>query len=311
LAEKDGQLEELRTTFHEQASRNKLRSYLLAAAVVVVISVLVFVIWQVLDPFAGVGVLFYAGIISIIYGLTTYYAGDKIVLATTHARPLQPDKSTKELMVKNLVESLAISAHMPVPKLYVVESREMNAFATGRDPEHASLAVTTGLLERLNRDELEGVLGHEMSHIANYDVRFNTVVAVMVGIAAILSDFFLRSMMWGGGRNRDDRGGNFGLLVIVGLILAIVAPIVTRVAQAAVSRKREGLADAYGAKLCGNPDALADALEKISRTNKGDMPVDEAVSHLFFVDPLVSSLDKLFATHPPVKERIAVLRAMS
>jgi heat shock protein HtpX len=185
----------------------------------------------------------------------------------------------------------------------------MNAFATGKDPNHASIAVTTGLLENLKRDELEGVIGHEMSHVRNYDIRFATYIAVLVGLVAILSDLLMRSFWYGGGR-RDKEEKGFGLLIIVGLILAIFAPIIVRLVQFAVSRRREFLADASSAELTRYPEGLASALEKIMKVNEGKMKVSEAVSHLFFVDPKRSALDSLYATHPPIKERIKILRSM-
>jgi heat shock protein HtpX len=185
----------------------------------------------------------------------------------------------------------------------------MNAFATGKNPQHASIAVTTGLLENLKRDELEGVIGHEMSHIRNYDIRFATYIAVLVGLVAILSDLLMRSFWYGGRRNRDEEKG-FGLLIIVGLILAIFAPIIVRLVQFAVSRRREFLADASSAELTRYPEGLASALEKIMKVNEGKMKVSEAVSHLFFVDPKRSALDSLYATHPSIKERIKILRSM-
>jgi heat shock protein HtpX len=195
-----------------------------------------------------------------------------------------------------------------------MDSDELNAFATGKDPEHASIAVTTGLMRNLNRQELEGVVAHEMSHIRNRDVEFMTLIAVLVGLAAILSHIILRGLWYGGARQRGkDRGKGGGIEVIillVGVVLAIIAPIVTRLVQFAVSRRREFLADASGAELTRYPEGLASALEKIGRLNKGNMNVSEAVSHIFIADPVHSALDSLYATHPPIEERIKRLRAM-
>jgi len=195
----------------------------------------------------------------------------------------------------------------------VIESEEMNAFATGRDPEHASVAVTTGLIKGTNRLELEGVVAHEMSHIRNRDILFMTLVAVLVGLAAIVSHLILRSFRYGGVRrgDRGKRGGGLEVAVLAaGFILAIFAPIVVRLVQFAVSRRREFLADSSAVEITRYPDGLASALEKIMKKNQGKMDVSEAVSHLFFVDPKHSALDALYATHPPMEERIRRLRAM-
>ncbi|MFH0835926.1 MAG: M48 family metallopeptidase [Candidatus Micrarchaeota archaeon] len=294
-----------RTDFYKEISSNKRKSWLLAACVFAVLLALVWVFYLIYDVAALViGVLF-----SIIYVYSTYYYGDKVVLSSTGARPVN-ERNVKELQFKNIVENLAMADRLPkAPDAYVIESEEMNAFATGRDPEHASIAITTGLMNKLSRDELEGVVAHEISHVANYDIKFATLIAVMVGLAAILSYMFLRMGAFGGGGNR--RGGSgMAWLIIIGIVLAIFAPIITRLVQAAVSRKREYMADASGAKLTRYPEGLAKALEKIKGNNKGTMKVSEAVSHLFLDDPTHSHLDGLFATHPPIDDRIRTLRAM-
>jgi len=208
---------------------------------------------------------------------------------------------------------LSLAAGIPAPEIYVIESDELNAFATGRDPENASVTVTTGLLKNLKRDEIAGVIGHELSHIRNYDIRFATLVAVMVGLVAILSHLFLRSFRWGvrGRRRSKSRGRDGGgVLLVFGFILAIFAPVIVRIVQFAVSRKRELFADASSVELTRYPEGLASALEKIMKTNEGKMNVSEAVSHLFFVDPNKSALDAVYATHPPVEQRIKILRSM-
>jgi heat shock protein HtpX len=246
-----------------------------------------------------------------VYMFASYYYGDKIVLASTNAKPISTN-TQKGAFIDNVVGGLCIAARIPKPKIYMIESTEMNAFATGRDPKHASIAFTTAIVDRLNRNELEGVAAHELSHVSNYDIRFSMIVAVMVGLVAILADILTRSMWYGGARGNNDndsRGGN-GLLLIIGIVLAIFAPIIVRIVQASISQKREYLADASGARLTRYPEGLASALEKISGNNKGNMKVNEAVSHLFFTDPVKSNLDGLFATHPPVQERIKKLRAM-
>jgi heat shock protein HtpX len=202
---------------------------------------------------------------------------------------------------------MSIAAGIPPPKVYVIDNKEINAFACGKDPKHASIAVTTGALENLNRTELEGVVGHEMSHIANYDIRLMTLIAVLVGLVAILSYMLLRSYRFAG---RDERGKGAGLLIVVGFLLAIFAPIASRLVQAMISRKREYAADAGGAQLTRYPEGLASALEKIKNINQGNMKVSESISHLFISDPSHTSLDEIFATHPPLTERIKILRAM-
>jgi heat shock protein HtpX len=245
----------------------------------------------------------------LLYTWGSYQYGDKMVLSSVNAKPAEGLEYT---YLNNTVEGLAIAAGIPKPDVYVVPSEELNAFATGKDPENASLAVTTGLMKTLDRDELEGVIAHEISHIRNRDVQFMTVVAVLVGLAGILSHMILRSYFWGGRRRRRSRdGGGLGIAIIVlGFILAIFAPIATRLVQLAVSRRREYLADASGAELTRYPDGLADALEKISKYNTGEMDVSESVSHLFISDPNRSPLDSFYRTHPPIEDRIKRLREM-
>jgi heat shock protein HtpX len=296
-------------SFYDQMSKNKRDSVLLGILVFSSLIGLVYVIAEIFTPGFSFGFLTFAGIIIILYSYASYSYGDKVVLAATRAIPIK-ENDRKYIHLINVVEGLSIAAGIPKPKIYVIESNEMNAFATGKDPQHASIAVTTGLLNNLKRDELEGVIGHEMSHIRNYDIRFATYIAVLVGLVAILSDVLMRSFWYGGGRRDRDEEKGFGLLIIVGLILAIFAPIIVRLVQFAVSRRREFLADASSAELTRYPEGLASALEKIMENNEGKMKISEAVSHLFFVDPNKSALDSLYATHPPIKERIKILRSM-
>ncbi len=299
-----------RTSFQAEISKNKMKSYALAAVVLLFLCVLIWTIAQLWDP-ASAGVTIAIGLVFVgIYMFASYYYGDGIVLAATNAKPIDTN-TQKGAFINNVVEGLCIAARIPKPKIYIIESTEMNAFATGRDPEHSSIAFTTAIIDKLNRTELEGVAAHELSHVSNYDIRFSMIVAVMVGLVAILADLLTRSMWYGGARGRDnDSKGGAGILIVIGIILAIFAPIIVRIVQASVSQKREFLADASGARLTRYPEGLASALEKISGNNKGDMKVNEAVSHLFFTDPVKSSLDGLFATHPPIEERIRTLRAM-
>jgi heat shock protein HtpX len=296
-------------SFYDQISKNKRDSVLLGILVFSFLIGLVYVIAEILTPGFSFGFLTFAGIIIILYSYASYNYGDKVVLAATKARPIKENDRRYTHLV-NVVEGLSIAAGIPKPKIYVIESEEMNAFATGKDPKNASIAVTTGLLNNLKRDELEGVIGHEMSHIRNYDIRFATYIAVLVGLVAILSDLLVRSFWYGGGRREREEEKGFGLLIIVGLILAIFAPIIVRLVQFAISRRREFLADASSTELTRYPEGLASALEKIMKVNEGKMKISEAVSHLFFVDPNKSALDSLYATHPPIKERIKILRSM-
>ena len=304
-----------RRSFHEEMARNRRSSILLASTLTVIILVLAATLSYLFAPEAVLYVLPATLIFMAIYSYSSYMYGDRVVLSATGAIPAE---GRDYVYLNDTVEGLSIAAGIPKPKVYVIESDEINAFATGRDPEHASVTVTTGLMAALDRQELEGVIAHEISHVRNRDVTFMTLVAVLVGLAAILSHIILRTYRfrsYTGGRSRRsgrdrDRGG-LGLAILAfGFILAIFAPLLTRIVQFAVSRKREYLADASGAELTRYPDGLASALEKISENNRGDMDVSEAVSHLFIADPNRSALDSLYATHPPIDERIKRLKAM-
>jgi heat shock protein HtpX len=294
----------------DQVSKNSRNSILLSFLVFVILFGLVYSISYIFLPDLLIVIMIFAFIIIIADIYFSYNYGDKVILKSVNA---QPADDVRNRYLIDTVEGLAIAAGIPKPNVYIMKSDEINAFACGKDPKHASICVTTGALENLKRDELEGVIGHEMSHIRNYDVRFETLVAVLVGLAAIISSMFLRGMIFGGIRDsREERKGGIIILImiVVAVILAIVAPLVTRLVQAAISRKREYMADAGGAELTRYPDGLADALEKIKDTNEGKMKVSEAMSHLFIADPNKSPLDKLFATHPPLEDRIRILRAM-
>ena len=251
-------------------------------------------------------------VLVIIQAVPAYYYSDRLVIRDSKC--YKPDQR-KHIYLLNIVEGLSIASGIKRPEVYIIPSKDINAFATGRDPEHASIAVTEGALEKLDRKELEGVLGHEMSHIRNYDIRYSLVVGVVVGLVAILSEMFLRSLWYmrpsGGGNNREGKGGGLVIvMIVVGVILAIIAPIIVRLVQLAASRQREYLADASGVEITRNPKGLAGALQKIKESNKRDMKVSEAVSHMFLDDPRNSFVDSLFETHPPLEERIARLKAM-
>jgi len=296
-----------KTSFRDEIAKNKRLSILLAIVVSLILFFLVYFIIIFLMPELVLIALPISTFFILIYTFISYRYGDSVVLSTTNAKPA---KARDYQYLRDTVEGLSIASGIPPPKVYVIESEDLNAFATGRNPKNASIAVTTGLVRSLNRQELEGVLGHEISHIKNRDILFMTLVAVLVGVAAIVSHLILRSLWFGSNRDRRDRSGMMIVLLIVGIILAIIAPIAVRLVQFAISRKREYLADASGVNITRYPEGLASALEKLAAKNKGRINVSEAVSHLFFVDPKKSSLDSLFATHPPIKERIKRLRAM-
>jgi heat shock protein HtpX len=298
---------------YEQISRNKWKS----AALVVFFMAFIFVLTWFFEYVTGWGKggVVLAVVVAMGMAAAGYYASDKIVLGISRARPVTKDEYP---YLYNVVEGLAIAAGVPPPRCYVIDDTAPNAFAAGRKPETAVICVTTGILEKLNRVELEGVIAHEMSHIKNYDVRLQTLVVVMAGIVALLSDWMLRSFWWGGGRRRSRRsgsGGGEGVLVLVGLALAILSPFIATIIQLAVSRKREFLADASGAMLTRYPAGLASALRKISADTEPLEAANKATAHLYIVNPLKdikggSGINKLFSTHPPIEERIAALEKM-
>src|SRR3989339_452776 len=246
-----------------------------------------------------------AFILSVVMSLGSYWFSDKIVVATTGARPLS-EKEAPE--VYNIVENLAITAGLPKPRIFIVDSVQPNAFATGRNAEHAIVAVTTGILQIMSRSELEGVIAHEMSHIGNRDMLVSTVVVVLVGVVQLLSDIFLRQMRWGIGGNDRDRGQAQMVFVLIGIALAILSPIAAMLIQLAVSRKREYLADASGALLTRYPDGLASALQKISADPTPLKAATNATAHLYISNPFKGKkISTLFMTHPPIQDRIKAL----
>jgi len=297
-----------RVSFYDQISKNKRNSVLLVTVIFLLLVSLVYIIAVIFAPGLTLIFLLLATTLIVVNVYFSYSYGDQIVLKATNARPAD---EREHIYLINTVEGLSLAAGTSKPKVYVIDSDEMNAFATGNSPDNASIAVTTGLLKNLNRSELEGVIGHEMSHIKNYDIRYMTLVASFVGLVAIISYLFLRSYRVTRFSKSEREGGRrFPLVLIAGFILAVFAPIAVRLVQAAISRRREFLADASSVELTRYPEGLASALEKIKSVNKGNMNVSEAVSHLFFIDPVKSPLDELYATHPPIEERIRVLRSM-
>lgn len=264
---------------------------------------------------SGYGLSF-VGMALIISGLISfgsYYYSDKLILGMSGAKEI---KKKNNLQLFNLVENLCIGDGLPLPKIYIIEDSAPNAFATGRDPKHAVVCVTTGILDKLNKVELEGVIAHELSHVKNFDTRLMAIVAILVGFIALLADFFTRSL-WFGGR-KDDREGNgnsTAVFLVIGIALAIISPIIATLIQLAVSRKREFLADASAALLTRYPEGLALALEKINRDREPLEAANNATAHLYIVNPfkgkdLKNWFSGLFNTHPPIEERIKILRAM-
>lgn len=297
---------------YKQIDSNKRKTFLLVAIFIAVVLVIGYVFARFTE--AGYPALVIAGVFSILMALGGYFKGDKVALMSTGAKGPISKKDSPYLY--RMVENLSITGGLPMPKVYLIQDKSINAFATGRNPEHASIAVTTGAIDKLENEELEGVIAHELSHIKNYDILLMTVVLVLVGLLALLADWFIRIQFWGGGRRRggDSGGGQLQLiLMVVGIILLILSPIIGQMIQLAISRKREYLADASGALLTRYPEGLAKALEKISAENMPMKKANNATAHLFFSSPFGRAkhlMSGLFATHPPVQDRINELRKM-
>jgi heat shock protein HtpX len=303
-------------TFYDQIAANRRNSFLLALAVVALLAVLGFAIGYALTGSASgaAGAVVLAVVVGTLASLASYFAGDQLVLTVSGAKEVDPT-SAPQLM--NVVQELAIAAAIPMPKVYLIDDTAPNAFATGRDPRHASIAVTRGLLEKLDREELQGVIGHELSHVRNFDIRFSLIVGVLVGSIALLSDFFLRWTFWGGARrSRDnDRGGNALQLVAfaIAILLAILAPLAARLVQLAVSRQREYLADASSVDLTRNPEGLERALAAIATDKEVLEVANRATQHLYFTNPIKKFEERssgLWSTHPPILDRINRLRQL-
>jgi len=302
--------------FRKQIARNKRDSWFLMVIIVLILLALGFVIGTAVysDYTGGLGLLGGFGVVAGLWSLIGYYGGAGMALAVSGAKEVTHEQ---EPQLWNVVEEMSVASGLPMPKVYVIESDAANAFATGRDPDHAAVAVTRGLMERLNREELQGVIGHEMSHVRNYDIRFATLIGIMVGVIALAADFFLRwGFFFGGGRRRGgsgDAGAAGAIFFIIAIVLAILAPFFAYMVQFAISRKREYLADASGVELTRNPTGLANALEKIAADPVPLKTANRATAHLFIANPLRKERAKsgLFDTHPPIQERIARLRAMA
>ena len=306
------------TSFYQQIAANRRNSFLLGFLVVAILVALGFAIGYAWTgrPAGALGITAFAFVIGLVSALASYYAGDQLILGVSGAREVD-ERSAPQLI--NVVRELALAANLPMPRVYIIEDSAPNAFATGRDPQHASVAVTTGLLQKLDREELQGVIGHELSHVRNYDIRFSLLVGVLVGSVALLADFFLRATFWGGfGRRSSDEGrGGGGLQAIaflIALVLAILAPIAARLVQLAVSRQREYLADASSVELTRNPHGLERALAVIASDRDVLEVANRAIQHLYFTNPIKKWEDRasgLFATHPAIVDRINRLRALA
>ncbi len=307
--------------FYEAITVNKRKSLIIVIGFILFVGLVVYVLAQAMAYYfgyapGGIGIVGLAFIVSGAMSFFGYYYSDKVILTMSGARPAD---RKRDFEFYTVAENMALAAGLPVPKLYVIEDDAPNAFATGRDPEHAAVCATRGLLNRLNRTELEGVIGHEMTHVRNYDTRLGAIVAVLVGIVALLGDWFLRMSFWGSrGRNRNrDEGGQLGaIFVVLGFIFALLSPIVATLIQLAISRRREFIADAGSVELTRQPSGLIHALEKISVVDEPLREANKATAHLYIVNPFkeghgaVSWFSNLFNTHPPVKDRITALQKM-
>jgi heat shock protein HtpX len=302
------------TTFYREIARNRRRSWLLMGVVIALLGLMGGAIGYATG--FGWGGVAIALIVATAMSIGSFFAGDALVMATSGAREIdraRPPEQYQQLL--NVVEEMRLAGGLPPPRVWVIDDTAPNAFATGRDPEHASVAVTTGLLQKLDREQLQGVIGHEMSHIGNLDIRFTLLVGVLVGSIALLADWFLRFTYWGGGRRSSgdsDRGGGgaMAIIFVLALVLAVVAPLIGRMVQAAVSRSRESLADSTAVDLTRNPIGLARALRAISDDQEVLEVANRATQHLYIVNPIKSFEERaksLWDTHPPIGERIRAL----
>lgn len=291
------------STLYTNQSKNISKTWLLIG---VFLAVCVGVGYLLADYYQNPGILTIALLFSIVMNITGFWFSDKIAIAVSRAVPAE---GPEYLELNRIVENLSITAGLPKPKVYVIPDNAPNAFATGRDKNHASVAVTVGLLRILDKTELEGVIAHELAHIGNRDILLQSMVVVLVGFISLAADFFLRSMFWGGGRDRESRGSN--VLAIIGIVFIILSPIVARLIQLAISRKREFLADASGALLTRYPEGLANALKKISSYSEPMAHANDATAHMYISNPfgakVKNGIHKLFMTHPPAEDRINAL----
>lgn len=306
---------------YEAERANKIKSSIIILGFVLFVALTVYVLSQALGYYWGyqVGGLGFVGIALIISGLISYgsyYFSDQIVLGISGAK----EANRKEYFdFYTVAENLAIGSGLPRPKLYVIDDSAPNAFATGRDPKHAVICATTGLLDKLNRTELEGVIAHELSHVRNYDTRLQSLVAVMVGLIALLGDWLLRASFFGGRRNKDNDNQIGVIILVLGIVFAILSPIISQLIQLAISRRREFMADAGSVELTRQPEGLISALEKISKDKEPLEAANKATAHLYIINPFkgkkghgsVGWFSNLFNTHPPIEERIKVLKELA
>jgi heat shock protein HtpX len=298
---------------YEQIDQNKRKSFLVMLFFIIFVGLVTWVFSRVLEfgP-AGVGIaLIFAGLIS----FSSYYWSDKIILTISGARPASREK---DFVFFTVVENLSLAAQLPKPKLYVIEDTAMNAFATGRDPDHAVVCATTGLLDKLTRSELEGVIAHELSHIKNYDMRLMSLVTILVGVITLLADWFLRgSRFMGRGKSKKNAGQIQALLYLIAIFLALLSPLIANLIKLAISRRREFFADAGAAMITRQPQGLISALEKLKTDKEPLEAANKATAHLYITNPLknlhagVGWFAKMFNTHPPIEERVKALKQMT
>ncbi len=296
---------------YDRIAKNRRQTWIMMLLFVVVLGAFVTLVAYLLGVPLYFAPVFFAGLAA--YAIFSYYVSASVALGVSQAHEVTKEEEPE---LYRAVENLSIGSGLPMPKVYVIEDSAPNAFATGRDPKSAAVTATRGLLDKLDKAELEGVIAHEMSHVGNYDIRVMTLTVVLVGLVALLADFFLRWTWIGAGNresNRDRGGGGYALLLGLAILFAILAPIAAQLIQLAISRQREYLADASGALLCRNPGAIADALQKIAGDPTPLAEANKATAHLYFSNPLsdhASFLNGLFDTHPPIQERIRLLREM-
>lgn len=294
---------------YDQITANKRKTFVLIIGFMLVIGVLGYILGSIYHDIFGVMTI--AGIIAIVMALASYYSGDKVALSMSGAIPIKKDDN---IYVWRLVENLCIAQGMPMPKVYIIPDQAMNAFATGRAPEYASIALTQGIIDKLENEELEGVIAHELSHIKNYDIRLGTVIIILVGLVTITSDIMLRSRMFNSRSRDNESSGGAGIFMIIGIVLALLSPLIANLIKLAISRQREYLADASGALATRYPEGLARALEKIAQDGKPLDKASQATAHLYISSPFGSSakfVSKMFSTHPPIADRVKALRQMA
>jgi len=306
------------STFFREIARNRRNSWILVFVVAMVLAALGAAIGYASG--FGWGGVTVALVIAFFMSIGSYFAGDKLVLLSSGAKEVSAQELPDEYrQLLNVVTEMSLASGLPMPRVYVIDDSAPNAFATGRDPKHASVAVTTGLVQKTDREQLQGVMAHELSHVGNYDIRFALLVGVLVGSIALLADWFLRFTFWGGGRrgggDRDRGGGGAAaILFVIALVLAVVAPLIGRMVQLAVSRSRESLADVSAVELTRNPVGLARALRTIADDPEVLEVANRATQHLYIINPIKSFEDRaksMWDTHPPIAERIAVLQGLA